>query len=159
MTNFFDLLRFVMKNMFEKKSRVFITISGIIIGIFTFSLILLTSEGIENAVVSQFSSFGLDVLVETHNREELVRAIELGSKIIGVNNRNLHNFEISLDVSRELISPKPKDALMICESGLSKNDQLEEMRNLGFDGFLIGESLMRSDELELKLGNLANTVD
>lgn len=96
-------------------------------------------------------NLGLDVLVETHNLEELVRAIELGAKIIGVNNRNLHNFDVSLEVSRELISHKPNDVLMICESGLSKKDELIEMKKLGFDGFLIGESLMKSENLEKEL--------
>ncbi len=93
------------------------------------------------------TELGLDVLVETHNLEELVQAIELGAKIIGVNNRNLHTFEVSLDVSRELIANKPHDVLMICESGLCKKEELLEMKFLGFDGFLIGESLMKSPEL------------
>ncbi len=90
------------------------------------------------------TELGLDVLVETHNLEELVRAIQLGAKIIGVNNRNLHTFEVSLDTSRELIKHKPKNTIMICESGLGKREELLEMKELGFDGFLIGESLMKS---------------
>ncbi len=97
---------------------------------------------------------GLDVLVETHNLEELVRTIELGAKIIGVNNRNLHTFEVSLDVSRNLVEHKPKDVLFICESGLSKKDELIEMKELGFDGFLIGEILMESNNIGKTLGNL-----
>lgn len=100
-------------------------------------------------------SLGLDVLVETHNLEELVRAIELGAKIIGVNNRNLQNFEVSLDVSRKLVEHKPKDVLFICESGLSKKEELIEMKELGFDGFLIGESLMKSRDLQTKLKELS----
>ncbi len=87
---------------------------------------------------------GLDALVEVHNLEELERVSAIGAKIIGVNNRDLHSFRVSLDVSRELIRHAPKDALMICESGLRTRDDLLEMRNLGFIGFLIGETLMRS---------------
>lgn len=100
------------------------------------------------------TSLGLDILVETHNLEELVRAIELSAKIIGVNNRNLHNFEVSLDVSRELIKHKPNDVLMICDSGLSRKDEIIEMKNLGFDGFLIGESLMKSADIAKTLEEL-----
>ena len=97
---------------------------------------------------------GLDVLVETHNLEELVRAIQLGAKIIGVNNRNLHTFEVSLDISRQLVANKPSDCLFICESGLSRKEELVEMKELGFDGFLIGESLMKSKDLAKTLGEL-----
>jgi indole-3-glycerol phosphate synthase len=97
---------------------------------------------------------GLDVVVETHNLEELVRATQLDAKIIGVNNRNLHNFEVSLETSRQLIEYAPGNVLMICESGLSKKEELIEMKKLGFDGFLIGESLMRSDDLGKTLQDL-----
>lgn len=97
---------------------------------------------------------GLDALVETHDLEELVRAIELGAEIIGVNNRNLHTFEVSLDVSKRLIEYKPANSLMICESGLSRKEELIEMKTLGFDGFLIGESLMKSENLSETMGKL-----
>ncbi|MDQ3636184.1 MAG: indole-3-glycerol phosphate synthase TrpC [Acidobacteriota bacterium] len=100
---------------------------------------------------------GLDVLVETHNLEELVRAIQLGAKIIGVNNRNLHNFEVSLDVSRKLVEHKPNDVLFICESGLSNEEELAEMKELGFDGFLIGESLIKAENTGKMLESLVWT--
>ncbi|NNE97513.1 MAG: indole-3-glycerol-phosphate synthase [Pyrinomonadaceae bacterium] len=94
---------------------------------------------------------GLDVLVETSNLAELKRAAELGAKMIGITNRNPNTFEVSLDVSRELISHGPKEALMICEGGLSSVKELNEMKELGFSGFLVGESLMNSNELQLNL--------
>ncbi len=100
------------------------------------------------------NGLGLDVVVESHNFEELDRAVKLGAKIIGVNNRNLHDFEVSLDVSRNLVKHKPVDALFICESGLSKQEELIEMKELGFDGFLIGESLIKSNDLLKTLGKL-----
>ena len=87
---------------------------------------------------------GLDVLVEVHTLEELERVKSIGAKIIGINNRDLHSFKVSLDVSRELIKFAPKDALMISESGISEREDLHELKKLGFSGFLIGESLMRS---------------
>ena len=88
---------------------------------------------------------GLDVLVEVHTLEELERAKKLKAKIIGVNNRDLHSFKVSLDVSRELIKHMPNDALPITESGISTKEEIDELRGLGFRGFLIGETFMRSE--------------
>lgn len=96
-------------------------------------------------------SVGLDVLVEVHDRNELERAIEIDAKLIGVNNRNLKTFEVNIDVSRELIRSKPEGALMIAESGLQTAAELNELRELGFSGFLIGETLMRSGDPEREL--------
>jgi indole-3-glycerol phosphate synthase len=87
---------------------------------------------------------GLDALVEVHTLEELERVKKIGARIIGVNNRDLQSFKVSLDVSRELIKHAPPDALMITESGISTSDEISELRELGFAGFLIGETLMRS---------------
>jgi indole-3-glycerol phosphate synthase len=97
---------------------------------------------------------GLDVLVEVHTLEELERAKAINAKIIGVNNRDLHSFKVSLDVSRELIKHAPKNALMIAESGLQTKADLDELKNLGYRGFLIGETLMRSGNIENELQNL-----
>jgi indole-3-glycerol phosphate synthase len=97
---------------------------------------------------------GLDALVEVHTLEELERAKAINAKIIGVNNRDLHSFKVSLDVSRELIKHAPDDALMIAESGLRAKEDLLELKELGFKGFLIGETLMRSGNAEEELRNL-----
>lgn len=97
---------------------------------------------------------GLDVLVEVHTLEELERAKNLNAKIIGVNNRDLHSFKVTLDVSRELIKHAPKDAFMICESGLSTKKEILEMHKLGFRGFLIGETLMKSGNVVEELKKL-----
>lgn len=86
----------------------------------------------------------LDALVEVHTFDELERVKKMGAKIIGVNNRDLHSFKVSLDVSRRLIKHAPKDALVIAESGLQTHEDILELRELGFKGFLIGETLMRS---------------
>lgn len=96
----------------------------------------------------------LDALVEVHTLAELERVKKIGAKIIGVNNRDLHSFKVSLDVSRELISCAPEDALLITESGLSDKSEITELRNLGFAGFLIGETLMRSENAASELRNL-----
>jgi indole-3-glycerol phosphate synthase len=94
---------------------------------------------------------GIDALVEVHNMEELQRASEVGAKLIGVNNRDLHSFAVSLDVSRTLIKHRPEDAIMIAESGISTREEINELVALGFDGFLIGETLMRSSDPESDL--------
>lgn len=98
---------------------------------------------------------GLDVLVEVHTLEELERVKKMNVKIIGINNRDLHSFKVSLDVSRELIKHAPKDALLITESGITTKDEILELRELGFAGFLIGETLMRSGNIAEDLRELA----
>lgn len=97
---------------------------------------------------------GLDALVEIHTLDELKTALDVGAKILGVNNRNLHTFEVSLDVSRQLIKHVPKDILTISESGISRREEILELKELGFSGFLIGETLMRSHDLSLTLKSL-----
>ena len=92
-------------------------------------------------------------MVEVHTLEELERVKKIGAKIIGVNNRDLHSFKVSLDVSRELIKHAPENALMITESGIRTKDEILELRELGFTGFLIGETLMRSGNVEEELRN------
>ncbi|HRH42406.1 MAG TPA: indole-3-glycerol phosphate synthase TrpC [Pyrinomonadaceae bacterium] len=98
----------------------------------------------------------LDALVEVHTKEELDRAIKIGATLIGVNNRDLHSFKVSLDASRELIKFAPKDSLMIAESGLKTKEDLLELQALGYRGFLIGETLMRSGNAETELEKLTS---
>ncbi len=98
---------------------------------------------------------GLDVLLEVHTLEELERAVKIGAKSIGVNNRDLHSFAVSLDVSREMIKHAPPDALLISESGLRSREDLLELKSLGFSGFLIGETLMKSKNAEKEMRQLA----
>jgi len=89
---------------------------------------------------------GMDALVEVHTWSEMEMAKRVGANIIGVNNRDLKTFNVSLDVSRDLIQQKPANALMIAESGISTRDEIVELRTLGFDGFLVGETLMRAGD-------------
>jgi indole-3-glycerol phosphate synthase len=97
----------------------------------------------------------LDALVEVHTLEELERAKKIGAALIGINNRDLHSFKVSLDVSRELIKHAPADAFMIAESGLQTREDLLELNKLGFHGFLIGETLMRSENIVEELRKLS----
>ncbi len=96
---------------------------------------------------STATDLGLDVLVEVHNASEMHKAIDIGATVIGVNNRNLSSLEVSLDTSRKLIELKPDNAILISESGITSREEINELRGLGYDGFLIGETLMRSDNI------------
>ncbi|MFN2501468.1 MAG: indole-3-glycerol phosphate synthase TrpC [Pyrinomonadaceae bacterium] len=97
------------------------------------------------------NELGLDVVVEVHDAKELTAAVACGAFIIGVNNRDLRSFAVSLDVSRQLIGSRPANALIIAESGITSRAQIDELRALGFDGFLVGETLMRSGDAEYVL--------
>jgi indole-3-glycerol phosphate synthase len=97
---------------------------------------------------------GMDALVEVHSEEELLRAEVCGAKLIGVNNRNLHTFEVSTEVSVRLAKLSPAGAMMVSESGLKTKDDLRALQALGYDGFLIGETLMRTPDPEAALREL-----
>jgi len=89
---------------------------------------------------------GMDALVEVHTAEELGRAVQAGARVIGVNNRDLSTFEVSLETSVQLASAAPGDTFLISESGIGSADDIERLRGLGYRGFLIGELLMRADD-------------
>ena len=96
----------------------------------------------------------MDALVEVHTANEMGIAAALDADIIGINNRDLLSLEVSLDVSRALINNRPPDTLIVAESGLSSPKEIEELRRMGFNGFLIGEALMRSADPAGLLQNL-----
>src|SRR5215212_1628891 len=87
---------------------------------------------------------GMDALVEVHTSDEMKRAAACGAKIIGVNNRDLRTFEVSLNTSLSLAREAPPKALLISESGLHSPHDLQRLREAGYQGFLIGETLMRA---------------
>jgi len=89
---------------------------------------------------------GLSVLPEVHNAEELARALKLNTKLIGINNRNLHTFETTLDTTLSLLSRMDSSRMVVTESGIFTPDDLKLMNQHGVYGFLIGESLMRHPE-------------
>ena len=92
------------------------------------------------------SSFGLDALVEIHDGDELSRAIDSGAEIIGVNNRNLHNFEVTLQTSLDLIGRIPPNLLKVSESGIHSHADLNLLHQVGYQSFLVGEHLMKADD-------------
>ena len=102
---------------------------------------------------------GIDALVEVHNEAEMDRAVRCGAKLVGVNNRDLKTFEVSLETSLRLANLAPRESLLVSESGLSEASQLRRLKEHGFNGFLIGEFLMRAQQPEALLRELRNDVD
>ncbi|MDX6382507.1 MAG: indole-3-glycerol phosphate synthase [Blastocatellia bacterium] len=92
------------------------------------------------------NELGMDALVEVHTKDELSRALDGGASLIGVNNRNLATFEVSLDTSMELAPIAADKAILVSESGIQTLDDIQRLRGVGYRGFLIGESLMRASD-------------
>jgi len=107
---------------------------------------LLIVAALGDALLAQLLTLGrglgMEPLVEVHTREELARALAVGARIIGVNNRDLRTLEVRLETSSELIEAIPEECIAVCESGLRAREDLLRLRSAGFDAFLIGEHLM-----------------
>ncbi|MGB1076693.1 MAG: indole-3-glycerol phosphate synthase TrpC [Bdellovibrionales bacterium] len=100
------------------------------------------------------TQLGMSALFEVHDELELERALKLSPKILGVNNRNLKTLDVSLDTSKKLIDLIPKDILRISESGISSQEEIKELHQMGYNGFLIGESLMNKQSESSALSSL-----
>jgi len=94
-------------------------------------------------MVNLAHEIGLDVLVEVHDIDELERALQTDAALIGVNNRNLRTFAVSLDTTLDLRDAVPRDRILVTESGIATRDDVQRMREAGVDAFLVGESFMR----------------
>jgi len=90
-------------------------------------------------------SIGLDVLLEVHNHEELQKSLKVNADMIGVNNRNLKTFEVNIDNSKKLVKLIPDNFVKVSESGISNIETITDLKNYGFEGFLIGENFMKTD--------------
>lgn len=110
--------------------------------------ILLIAAALEPARLKELAAFakslGLEILMEVHDGEELERSLCDDLDLVGVNNRNLKTFDVSLGTSMELVDRIPPSFVKISESGISKPETLVELKKAGFDGFLIGENFMKS---------------
>jgi indole-3-glycerol phosphate synthase len=104
---------------------------------------------------------GLEVLVEIHDKTDLVKAIFAGANIIGINHRNLETFKMDMELSYKLIPLIPNSKIIVAESGIQDYDTVVELSKAGADAFLVGEHFMRQDDItaaiyELKYGKKYN---
>jgi indole-3-glycerol phosphate synthase len=99
-------------------------------------------------------SFGMAALVEVHDEAELGPAVASGARIVGVNNRNLHTFEVTLDTSLRLAEHIPAGVIRVSESGIHGRADVDRLRSAGYNAFLVGEHLMRSGDPRTVLGEL-----
>ena len=112
--------------------------------------VLLIAAVLDNSALAEYialaAELGLDALVEVHDETEAARAIEAKAALIGVNNRDLQTFEVSLEVSRRLAGALPADRLKISESGIKTYEDILTLSELGYDAVLVGEHLMRQPD-------------
>jgi indole-3-glycerol phosphate synthase len=112
--------------------------------------VLLIAACLDDAQMAEFEavahSLDMAVLVEVHDGAEMQRALKLKTKLLGVNNRNLRTFEVSLDTTLDLLKELPADRLLITESGIASQADVRRMRDAGVKAFLVGEAFMRAPE-------------
>lgn len=113
-------------------------------------VILLIAAVLERGQIKALSEFaknlGLDVLLEVHNEQELQKSIMPSLDMLGVNNRNLKTFEVSTDISKELSEKIPSDFVKVSESGISSVEAIRDLKDYGYQGFLIGENFMKTKD-------------
>ena len=123
--------------------------------------ILLIAAALSDGQMAELSAaateLGLDVLVEVHDGQELERMLRLPLPLVGINNRNLRTFEVSLQTTLDLLAQIPDDRIVVTESGILSRDDVALMRRHGVHSFLVGEAFMRAAEPGEKLAELFNT--
>jgi len=120
--------------------------------------ILLIVAALEDGLMQDLGGraleLGMDVLVEVHDDKELERGLKLGMPMIGINNRNLRNFETSLYTTIDLLGSIPDEVVVVTESGIHTQQDVELMREHKVNSFLVGEAFMRADQPGEKLAEL-----
>lgn len=107
-------------------------------------------------LLAKTRSLGMDALVEVHTKKELQRALALGARVVGVNNRDLRTFQTSLDVTLHLSPLVPSDTVLVSESGIRDRDDVAVLARAGADGILVGESFVTSADPEVATARLAD---
>ena len=105
------------------------------------------SDGLANELEATAFEYNMDVLIEVHDEFELERALKLRSKLIGINNRDLKTFKVSLSITKKLAKLIPSEYTLVSESGIFTNNDMIELSKYGARSFLIGESLMREEDV------------
>ncbi len=111
-------------------------------------IMAMVDDGLARELEAAATDWGLDVLAEVHDEAELERALRLKTRLIGINNRNLHSFETTLETTERLAPKVPPGRMVVAESGLSTAADLARLARVGVKAFLIGESLMRAADVE-----------
>ena len=111
-------------------------------------IMAVADDALAHDLLAEAHVWGLDALVEVHDEAELERALRLDAKLIGVNNRSLVTFETDLNVTERLAQRVPGDVLLVSESGIFTHDDVVRLQRTGARAFLVGESLMRQDDVE-----------
>jgi indole-3-glycerol phosphate synthase len=99
-------------------------------------------------LLGEARALDLDALVEVHDERELEQALEVDADVLGINNRDLSDFSVDIERTYELLSDVPAGKTVVSESGFSTREQLDELERVGIDAVLIGETLMRAEDVE-----------
>lgn len=122
--------------------------------------ILLIVSALEDAKMAELNdlavSLGMDVLIEVHDADELQRSLPLGNTLVGINNRNLHTFDVTLQATIDLLDHIPEDRIVVTESGILAPEDVALMRQHQVNSFLVGEAFMRADNPGQRLAELFN---
>ena len=111
-------------------------------------ILAMIDDGLAAELLSEADRFGMDALIETHDENEMARACALGGDLVGVNNRSLRSFEVDLEVTERLSMLSPVRALLVAESGIFTPDDVARVSAAHAQAILVGESLMRQDDVE-----------